>query len=148
MKTMEEWRNRPAHSQTRRCMEVASRPIHYIPGERSPGTYSLLGWGLQSRYGRCGVETFSYLCREMNFGFSAVHRLLRCYTDWATPAPLILIVYCISYVPQTMDIAHRKVDVMNQQFAETVGVSLYIVYISTVYPTGKVVSFHRKEYHK
>jgi hypothetical protein len=47
----------------------ASRPGHFIPGERAPRTHWIGGWvGLRADLGRCGEEKHRLSCRGSNPG--------------------------------------------------------------------------------
>jgi hypothetical protein len=69
---------------------VSPRP-RFTPGERTPGTHWTGGWVGP----RASLDTEvrgKILCRGSNLSRPAVHSVVRHYTDWATPVPIIFLV--------------------------------------------------------
>jgi hypothetical protein len=71
-------------------VSVTPQP-RFAPGERTPGTHCTGGWVGPT----AGLDTeargkISCLCRGSNINRPVVHSVARHYTDWATPAPLMI----------------------------------------------------------
>jgi hypothetical protein len=83
----------PTHSWPRHQMGVSGQchaPVALCPGGKTPGAHCTGGWVGP----RAGLDTevrrkILFLCRGSNHDRRLVQSVVRHYTDWAIPAPLV-----------------------------------------------------------